>query len=96
MKINQYEFDHMTNMAVMHVYGKNILKSFFSGTNGPNALNLVCSIMVLRPIIVYSNDVWLDLDPIYRKVKFGCICFCMGKSGNCKSFQQMQDSCQTD
>ena len=23
---------------------------------------------------------WVDLDPLYAKVKFGDICFCMGES----------------
>ena len=40
MKINKYEFGHMTNMAAMRVYGKTIKKTFFSGANGPIVLKL--------------------------------------------------------
>ena len=42
MKINKFEFGHLTNMAAMPVYGK-FVKSFkknFSGTNEPIALKL--------------------------------------------------------
>ena len=37
--------------------------------------NLVCSIGISGPIVVYSNDDWLDLDPIYIQVKFGAYAF---------------------
>ena len=40
---------------------------------------MVCSIGVWGLIVVYSNDDWLDLDPVYVKVKIGRICFCMGE-----------------
>ena len=30
-------------------------------------------------ILVYSDDDWLDLDLIYINIKFGRICFCIGK-----------------
>ena len=40
MKINKYEFGHMTSMAAMPVCGKIIEKIFFSGTNGLIALKL--------------------------------------------------------
>ena len=39
MKINKYEFGHMTNMAAMPVYGKIIYKTF-TATNGLIALKL--------------------------------------------------------
>ena len=43
MKINKYEFGHMTNLAAMpvHLYMvKSFKKRFFSGTNGLIALKL--------------------------------------------------------
>ena len=40
MKINKYEFGHLTNLAVMPVYGKTIYQTFFSGTNEPIVLKL--------------------------------------------------------
>ena len=33
--------------------------------------NLVCCIRVSGSIVVYSNDDWFDLDPIYIKIKCG-------------------------
>ena len=41
--------------------------------------NLVCSIGISGSIVVYSDDDWLAFDPIYIKVKFGRIWFCMEK-----------------
>ena len=40
MKIYTYELGHMTNMAVMSIYGKNLKKIFFSITNGLMTLEL--------------------------------------------------------
>ena len=83
MKINKYEFGHMTNMAAMPIYGKIVKKNKKNlllrnqWTDCLETWNVVLG--VSRPIVVYSNADWLDLDPIYTKVKFGRICFCMGK-----------------
>ena len=44
MKINTNKLGHMTNMAAMPIYGKNLKKIFFSRTNRPMTLKL-CSIM---------------------------------------------------
>ena len=41
MKINTNELDHMTKMAAMPIYGKNLKKIFFSRTNWPMTLKLV-------------------------------------------------------
>ena len=41
MKINKYEFGHMTNMAAMPIYVKSCKENpFFSGTNRLIALSL--------------------------------------------------------
>ena len=40
MKIYTNEVGHMTNMAAMPIYGKNIKKIFFSRTNRPMTLIL--------------------------------------------------------
>ena len=40
MKIYINELGHMTNMAAMPIYGKNLKKSSFSRTNRPMALKL--------------------------------------------------------
>ena len=44
MKIYTNELGHMTNMAAMPIYGKNLKKIFFFRTNRPMTLNFVCSI----------------------------------------------------
>ena len=38
MKIYTNEFGHVTNMAAMPIYGKNLKKIFFSRTNRPMTL----------------------------------------------------------
>ena len=40
MEIYTNELGHMTNMAVMPIYGKNLEKNFFSRTNRPMTLKL--------------------------------------------------------
>ena len=40
MKIYTNELGHMTNMAAMPIYGKNLKKSFSPETNRPMTLNL--------------------------------------------------------
>ena len=45
MKIYTNELGHMTDMAAMPIYGKNLKKIFFSGTDRPMTLKQVCSIM---------------------------------------------------
>ena len=40
MKIYTNEFGHMTNMAAMPIYGKNLKKIFFSRTTRPMTLKL--------------------------------------------------------
>ena len=59
---------HMTKMAAMPIYGKNLKKIFFSGTKRPMTLKLGAQHWVLEYYQVCSND-----DPV------GSLCFCMGK-----------------
>ena len=72
----------MTNMAAMPIYGKNLKKS-----SSPEPIdwwpwNLVCSIVYVNTTknvqIISLGWPW----PIYAKVKFCHIGFCMGKSEN--------------
>ena len=71
---------HMTKVAAMPVYGKP-LKIFFSRTKRPMTLKLGMQHWVLEYYQVCSNDGpgWVDLDLFCGKVKFGSLCFCMGK-----------------
>ena len=48
--------DHMTKMAAMPIYGKNLKKIFFSGTKRPMTLNLGMHHRVLEYYQVCSND----------------------------------------
>ena len=47
---------HMTKMAAMAIYGKNLKKIFFSGTKRPVTLNLGVHHRVLEYYQVCSND----------------------------------------
>ena len=47
---------HMTKMATMAIYGKNLKKIFFSGTNRPMTLNLGMHHRVLEYYQICSND----------------------------------------
>ena len=69
---------HMTYMAAMPIYGKS-LKIFFSGIKKPMTLKVGMKHRLLEYYQVCSND-----DPgltltYLRQVKFGPLCFCMGK-----------------
>ena len=49
-------FGHMTKMAAMPIYVKNLKKIFFSGTKRPMTLNLGMQHWVLEYYQVCSND----------------------------------------
>ena len=66
----------------MPIYGKNPSKIFFSGTSGPNALELGMYRWGLGSITVYSdNDPRLTLTCFRPRSKL-VTGFCMGKSEN--------------
>ena len=48
---------HMTRMAVLPIYSKNLKKVFFSGTKRPMTLKLGMQHWVLEYYQIYSNDV---------------------------------------
>ena len=47
---------HMTKLAAMPIYGKNLKKTFFSGTKRPMSLKLGMQHRVLEYYQVCSND----------------------------------------
>ena len=47
---------HMTKVAAMPIYGKNMKKFFFSGTKRPMTLKVCVLHRVLKYYQVYSND----------------------------------------
>ena len=73
---------HMTKMAAMPIYGKNLLDLLLR-TSGPISTKLGMYHLGLQPIIIFTNDdPWVDLDLFYAKVKFGYTDFSIEKSEN--------------
>ena len=82
MKIYTNELSHMTNMAAMPIYDKNLKKSSSPEPIDRWPWNLVCSIVYGSTTKLFKLWPWVDLDPFYAKVKFDHIGFCMGKTEN--------------
>ena len=82
MKIYTNELGHMTNMAVMPIYGKKLKRSSSPEPidHDLETLYVALSMQVLPRL--FKLLPWADLDTFYAKVKFGDIGFCMGKSEN--------------
>ena len=80
MKIYTIELGHMTKMAAMPIYGKNLKKSFSPEPIDQWPWNLVCSIVYgsTTKVVQIMTLGWPW--PILRQVKFGHIGLCMGKS----------------
>ena len=77
MKIYTNELGHMTNMAAMPIYGKNLNKSSSREPIDLETLYVALSMQVLPRLFKLSP--WVDHDTFYAKVKFGDTGFCMGK-----------------
>ena len=73
---------HMTKMAAMPIYGKNHKKIFFSGTKRPMTLKLGVSIGCSSTTKFVQMMTLVDFDLFYRKIKYGPLCFFMGKKVN--------------
>ena len=82
MKIYTNELGHMTSMATMPIYDKNLKKSFLQKqlTDNLETFSVTLSMEVLPSL--FKLWCWVDLDPFYAKVKFGYIGFWVGKSEN--------------
>ena len=70
---------HMTKIAAMPIYCKNMKNSSSLEQKGRWPWNLVCSIGCSSTTKFVQMVTWVDLDLFYDKVKFGPLCFCMGK-----------------
>ena len=71
----------MTKMAAMpvYMYGKN-LKKFFLRNQKPDDLETCYAASGARVLpSLFKWWPWVDPDLFYGKVKFGPLCFCMGK-----------------
>ena len=62
------ELGHMTNMAAMPIYGKNLKKSSSPEPIDPWPWNLVCSIMYGSITKMFKLSPWFDLGTFYAKV----------------------------
>ena len=82
MKIYTNELGHMSNMAAMPIYGKNLKKSSSPEPIDPWPWNLVCSIMYgsTAKVVQIKSLVWPW--PIWHQGQFSHIGFWMGKSEN--------------
>ena len=67
---------HMTKVAAMPIYGKNFKKS---SSLEPKSQNFICSIGCSSTTKFIQMMTQVDIDLFYGKVKFGPLCFCMGK-----------------
>ena len=79
MKIYTNELGHMTNMATMPIYGKNLKKSSSREPIDPWPWNLVWSIMYVSTTKVVQMKLLVWPWPILRQGQFGHIGFWMGK-----------------
>ena len=70
---------HMTKMAAMSVYGKNLSKYLLCNTNADDLETwyLALNFWILPNLFKWCP--WVDRDLFYGKVKFGPLCFCTGK-----------------
>ena len=82
MKIYTNELGHMTNMAAMPIYGKNLKKPASPESIDRWPWHFVCSIVYASTTKVVQIRPWVDLGLFYVKVKFGGIGFCTRKSEN--------------
>ena len=79
MKIYLNELGHMTNMAAMPIYGKNLKKIFFSRTKTDDLETLYVALSMQVLPRLFKLRPWVDLDLFYVKVKFDDIGCCTGK-----------------
>ena len=86
MKIYTNELGHMTNVAAMPIYGKNLKNLLLQNqqTDGLETKYVALCMGVLPKL--FKLWPWVDLDPFYAKVIFGHIGICMGKTENCLFF----------
>ena len=68
---------HMTKMAAMPIYGKN-LKNLLLRNQKADDLETWYAASGAR-VLPSLFKCWVDLDLFYGKVRFGPLCFCMGK-----------------
>ena len=78
---------HLTKMAAMPIYGKNLKNLLFRNQKAYDldTWYVASGVPVLSSLFKWWP--WNDLDLFYGKVKFGFVCFCMGKGKTMKFFR---------
>ena len=78
-KVCSNDQGHMTNMAVIPIYGKNLKTLFLwnQKTDNPEGWYAASGTLLLTSLFKWWP--WADLDIVYGKVKFVPLCFCMAK-----------------
>ena len=82
MKVYTNELGHMTNMAAMPIYGKNLKNLLLQNQSTDDLETLYVALSMQVLFRLFKLLPWVDLDKFYTKVKFGDIGVCMGKSEN--------------
>ena len=71
MKIHQHFAGHMTKMAVMTIYGKTTIRTFFPGTAGQILMKPCMKHQRPKPFIIFANyDPVLTLTYFMARSKF--------------------------
>ena len=70
---------YITKMAAMPIYGKNLKQSFLRNQKADDLESWYAASGVRVLPSLFKWWPWVDLHLFYAKVKFGPLCFCMGK-----------------
>ena len=70
---------HMTKMAAMPIYGKNLKKSSLRNQKADDLESWYAALGTQVLPNIFKWWPWDDLDLFYGKVKFGPLCFCIEK-----------------
>ena len=70
---------HMTKMAAMPIYGKTLKSLLLQNQKSYDLETWHVALGTQALQSLYKWWPWVDLDLFYGKVKFGSLCFCMGK-----------------
>ena len=80
---------HMTKLAAMPIYGKNLKNLLLWNQKADDLETWYASSGARVLLSLLKWWPWVDLDIFYGKVKFGPLCFCMGKKVKQWIFQKL-------
>ena len=69
----------MTQVAAMPIYGKKLKNLLLRNQKADDLETLYAALGAQVLPSLFKWWPWIDLDLFYGKVKFGPLCFCMGK-----------------